>query len=98
WPANAVLSDRRLPGRALNYAWNRLEWPTMDRIVAAPLSFLHPPHPLLIPSKKAKHIVTLHDLFFLKHPDMTEAEIRRDYAPLVREHVRRARGVLCVSG
>ena len=28
---------------------------------------------------------------------MTEAEIRRDYAPLVREHVRRADGVICVS-
>jgi alpha-1,3-rhamnosyl/mannosyltransferase len=28
---------------------------------------------------------------------MTEAEIRRDYAPLVREHVRRADAVICVS-
>jgi glycosyltransferase involved in cell wall biosynthesis len=97
WPPNAVLVDRHLPVRALNYAWNRLEWPTMDRIVGAPLDLVHSPHPLLIPSKKAKHIVTLHDLFFLKHPDMTEAEIRRDYAPLVRDHVRRADGVICVS-
>ncbi|HEV7502412.1 MAG TPA: glycosyltransferase, partial [Vicinamibacteria bacterium] len=97
WPPNAVLADRHLPVRALNYAWNRLEWPTMDRIVGAPLDLVHSPHPLLIPSKKAKHIVTLHDLFFLKHPDMTEAEIRRDYAPLVRDHVRRADGVICVS-
>ena len=69
----------------------------MDRIVGAPLDLVHSPHPLLIPAKKAKHIVTLHDLFFLKHPDMTEAEIRRDYAPLVRDHVRRADGVICVS-
>jgi glycosyltransferase involved in cell wall biosynthesis len=97
WPANAVLVDRHLPVQALNYAWNRLEWPAMDRIVRAPLDLVHSPHPLLIPSRKAKHIVTLHDLFFLKHPDMTEAEIRRDYAPLVRDHVRRADGVICVS-
>jgi len=97
WPANVVLADRHLPVRAVNYAWNRLEWPTMDRLVGAPLDLVHSPHPLLIPAKKAKHIVTLHDLFFLKHPDMTEAEIRRDYAPLVREHVRRADGVICVS-
>ena len=97
WPPNAVLADRHLPVRALNYAWNRLEWPTMDRIVGAPLDLVHSPHPLLIPSKKAKHIVTLHDLFFLKHPDLTDAEVRRDYAALVREHVRRADGVICVS-
>src|SRR6185436_3286834 len=36
-------------------------------------------------------------LFFLKHPDLTDAEVRRDYAALVREHVRRADGVICVS-
>ncbi len=42
--------------------------------------------------------MTVHDLFFLKHPEMTSsAEIRRDYVPLVRDHVRRADGVICVS-
>jgi glycosyltransferase involved in cell wall biosynthesis len=97
WPDNAVLVDRRLPVRALNYAWNRLEWPPLDRLVGARLDLVHSPHPLLVPARKAKHVVTLHDLFFLKHPDMTEAEIRRDYAPLVRDHVRRADGVICVS-
>jgi glycosyltransferase involved in cell wall biosynthesis len=97
WPGNAILVDRHLPVRALNYAWNRLEWPPMDRMVGAPLDLVHSPTPLLIPARKAKHVVTLHDLFFLKHPDMTEAEIRRDYVPLVRDHVRRADGVICVS-
>ena len=97
WPANARLVDRRLPVRFLNYAWHRLQWPPLDRLVGAPLDLTHSPHPLILPAKKAKRIVTLHDLFFLKHPDMTEAEIRRDYAPLVREHVRKADGVICVS-
>jgi len=97
WPRNAVLVDRRLPVRALNYAWNRLEWPPLDRVVGAALDLVHSPYPLLIPARKARRVVTLHDLFFLKHPDMTEAEIRRDYAPLVRDHVRRADGVICVS-
>ena len=97
WPANAKLVDRRLPVRVLNYAWHRAQWPPLDRFVGAPLDLTHSPHPLLLPAKKAKRIVTLHDLFFLKHPDMVEAEIRRDYAPLVREHVRKADGVICVS-
>jgi glycosyltransferase involved in cell wall biosynthesis len=97
WPANAVLVDRRLPVRALNLAWNRLEAPALDRIVGAPLDLVHSPHPLLIPSKRARHVVTLHDLFFFKHPELTSAEIRRDYAPLVADHVKRADGVICVS-
>ena len=97
WPANASLVDRRLPVRALNYAWNRLEWPAAGPPGARAARPRPLPAPAAHPARKAKHIVTLHDLFFLKHPDMTEAEIRRDYAPLVRDHVRRADGVICVS-
>jgi glycosyltransferase involved in cell wall biosynthesis len=97
WPANATLVDRRLPVRTLNLTWNRLGWPALDRLVGAPLDLVHSPHPLIVPGKKAKHVVTIHDLFFLKHPDWTGAEIRRDYVPLVREHIKRADGVICVS-
>jgi glycosyltransferase involved in cell wall biosynthesis len=97
WPSNVTLVDRRLPVQALNLAWNRLGWPPIDRLVKAPLDLVHSPHPLLIPARSARRVVTVHDLFFLKHPEMTTAEIRRDYADLAREHVRGADGVLCVS-
>ncbi len=97
WPPNVTLVDRRVPVRLLNLAWNRLQWPPLDRLVRAPLDLVHSPHPLIVPGGKARTVVTLHDLFFLKHPEMTEAEVRRDYAPLVREHVRKAQGVICVS-
>ncbi len=97
WPKNVTLVDLPLPVQALNYSWNRLGWPALDHFVRAPLDLVHSPHPLIVPGKRARHIVTLHDLFFLKHPEMTDAEIRRDYAPLVREHVKRADGILCVS-
>jgi glycosyltransferase involved in cell wall biosynthesis len=97
WPPNVHLVDRRLPVRALNLAWNRVEAPALDRLVRAPLDLIHSPHPLMIPGKRARRVVTIHDLFFLKQPDMTDAEIRRDYVPLVREHAQRADGVICVS-
>jgi len=97
WPKNATLVDRPVPVKALNYAWNRLHWPALDRLVGASLDLIHSPHPLIVPGRNVRHIVTLHDLFFLKHPDMTDAEVRRDYAPLVRDHVKRADGVICVS-
>ena len=97
WPGNVSLVDRRLPVSGLNLAWNRLGWPPLDRLVGAPLDLVHSPHPLIVPARRARLLVTVHDLFFYKHPELTGAEIRRDYAPLVHEHVRRADGVLCGS-
>jgi len=97
WAPNVRLVDRRLPVHGLNAAWSRLGWPPLDRLVGASLDLVHSPTPLLVPCRKGKRIVTVHDLFFLKHPDMVEGEVRRDYVALVRDHVRRADGVLCVS-
>jgi alpha-1,3-rhamnosyl/mannosyltransferase len=42
-------------------------------------------------------VVTVHDLFFLSHPERTAAEIRRDYAALAASHTRRADAVVAVS-
>ncbi len=97
WPPNVSLVDRRLPVRALNYSWNHLAWPPLDLLVGASLDLVHSPTPLRVPGRRARQVVTVHDLFFLKHPDMTRAEIRADYVPLVRDHVRAAHGVICVS-
>ncbi len=97
WPPNVKVVDRQLPVKALNYAWNRFGRPRLDRLVGASLDLIHSPHPLIVPGRRAKHIITIHDLFFFKHPDLTDAEIRRDYAPLVREHARRADGIICPS-
>ena len=97
WPPNVRMVDRKLPVRGLNLAWNRLGWPPLDRLAGADFDLVHSPNPLLVPARKGKKVVTLHDLFFLKSPEMVEGEVRRDYVALVREHVRRADGVLCVS-
>lgn len=97
WAPNVRLVDRRLPVHGLNAAWNHLAWPPLDRLVGASLDLVHSPTPLLIPCRKGKRIVTVHDLFFLKHPDLVEGDARHDYVALVRDHVRRADGVVCVS-
>ncbi|HEY8231386.1 MAG TPA: glycosyltransferase family 1 protein [Vicinamibacteria bacterium] len=97
WLPNARMVDRRIPVRGLTAAWNRLGWPPIDRLVDRTLDLVHSPTPLLIPAKRAKRVVTIHDLFFLKHPDLVEGETRRDFVSLVRDHVKRADGVICVS-
>jgi len=88
--------DRRVPVRLLNFTWHRLEWPPIETL-ARNTDVVHSPHPLLIPSRSAAQVVTIHDLYFLDRPDHTTAEIRRDYPALARSHAKRADGVIVNS-
>jgi glycosyltransferase involved in cell wall biosynthesis len=89
--------DWRIPVRVLNYAWHRLGWPPVDWLQRGRLDIVHSAHPLLIPSRMAARLVTVHDLDFLDHPDRTQAEIRRDYPALAGPHARAADRVIAVS-
>jgi glycosyltransferase involved in cell wall biosynthesis len=91
------ISDLRIPVRVLNYAWHRLGWPPVERLARRPLDVVQAMHPLLIPSRTAARIVTVHDLDFLDYPERTRAEIRRDYPALAATHARRADHVVVVS-
>jgi glycosyltransferase involved in cell wall biosynthesis len=88
--------DAPVPVRALNWAWHRLEWPPIEWL-GGDADVAHSPTPLLLPAARAAQVVTIHDLFFLDHPQATVAEIRRDYPALVGTHARRADLVVTVS-
>jgi glycosyltransferase involved in cell wall biosynthesis len=89
--------DSRVPVRLLNLAWHRLGWPSAEGLTGRRFDVTHSSHPLILPARAAAQVITIHDLDFLTHPERTEAEIRRDYPPLVRDHARRADGILVPS-
>ena len=93
---SARVVDRHVPVAVLNWLWHRAEWPPVEWL-AGEADVVHAAHPLLIPSTRAARVVTVHDLFFLSHPERTSAEIRRDYAALAASHARRADAVIAVS-
>lgn len=88
--------DTRVPVRVLNWAWHNLEWPPVERLAGA-VDVAHSAHPLLMPSRGGRQVVTIYDLDFLDHPERTRAEIRRDYARLAPLHARRAAAVVTIS-
>jgi glycosyltransferase involved in cell wall biosynthesis len=92
----ARVVDRRVPVSVLNFLWHRIEWPPVESF-AGDLDVVHASHPLLIPARRAAQVVTIHDLFFLDHPEQTRAEIRRDYARLTARHAQRADAVITSS-
>jgi glycosyltransferase involved in cell wall biosynthesis len=95
--AGATIVDRRVPVRALNLAWHRLEWPPAELLAGRAFDVVHSPHPLLTPTRAAAQVITIHDLNFLSHPERTRAEIRRDYPVLVTAHALRADAILVPS-
>jgi len=91
------LVDRRVPVSVLNYLWHRLSWPPVELLLAGRTDVVHSLHPLLIPAGGAAQVVTVHDLFFLDHPELTRGEIRRDYPSLAGDHARRADAIVTPS-
>lgn len=92
----AAVIDARVPVRVLNLLWHRAGWPPVELFGARP-DVAWSLHPLLLPSTRAARVVTVHDLYFLDHPQATTREVRRDYAALAAAHVSRADGVIANS-
>lgn len=95
--SGATPIDRRVPVALLNFAWHRLEWPPVEWLARGSFDIAHSMHPLLMPTRKAARVVTIHDLNFLTHPERTRAEVRRDYPRLAGDHAHRADGIVVSS-
>ena len=94
---NFQVHDRRWPVSVLNYAWNRLQFPSIESLTGSKLDVAHSPGPLMMPARRARRVITVHDLYFYAHPEQTSREIRRDYASMVRKHCERSDAIIAVS-
>jgi glycosyltransferase involved in cell wall biosynthesis len=90
-------ADRRVPVRVLNFLWHRLGWPSAETLTGRTFDVTHSPHPLLLPSRTAAQVITIHDLSFLDRPDASRTDVRRDYSSLVRTHAARADRIIVSS-
>ena len=88
--------DRRVPVRALTWAWHRAGWPPIERL-AGDCDVVHSPTPLLVPAKRAAQVVTVFDLHFLHAREQVSGPAQRDFPDLARDHVRRADHVIAGS-
>jgi glycosyltransferase involved in cell wall biosynthesis len=95
-PDNFLVKDSRIPVRMLNYFWHNLRFPPANWLLGK-CHISHSPSPLLLPLKGSKKIITIHDLFFLRHPELTKGEIQRDYPRLVKAHAQEADAIIAVS-
>lgn len=97
FPPNFAFREFPVPVRILNLLWHRFRFPPVELFVGK-IDIAHSPHPLLLPARKrAKTIVTVHDLYFLRHPEWASGEVRSDYVRLTARSLEKADAVITVS-
>ena len=83
---------RRAPARLLQAAWARLPWPPVEWF-SGPVEVFHGTNFVAPPTRRAATVVTVHDLTYLRFPEMvTDASAR--YRDLVPRALRRG-AVVC---
>lgn len=83
--------------RLLTILWQRLLLPLPLERLVGPIDLLHAPDFVLAPTRRARSILTVHDLTFLIHPETAVPELRRYLGRAVPRSLRRADHVLADS-
>jgi glycosyltransferase involved in cell wall biosynthesis len=92
----AVAVDRQIPVRALSWAWNRVRIPPIEWL-AGRFDVVHAATPVAIPTRRARLVLTIHDLHFLRHPDRFAAGVDRAFPKLVQADALAADAIIVSS-
>jgi glycosyltransferase involved in cell wall biosynthesis len=85
------------PARAMGAIWYRFRIPAPVEWFTGPIDLFHATDYLAPPSRRAKTVVTIHDLSFLRHPEFADPDLARYLTIQVPLSVRRASLVLADS-
>ncbi len=88
--------DFRIPVKAINFLWSKLNWPLLDTFFRTELDLTHSPTPLIVPTK-GRTIVTVYDLFFMDFPELADNQARRDFFRKAETSFRKADGIITIS-
>jgi glycosyltransferase involved in cell wall biosynthesis len=88
-------APRRLPARLLHQAWMRSDWPPIEALTGR-LDVFHGTNYVLPPLRRARGVLTVHDLSYERYPDTVSAA-SLTYRTLVPRGLRRANAVVVDS-
>lgn len=97
WPRNFRIVPLPLSDYWMTVLWQRLRVPLWADLFTGPVDVFHSPDFVIPPVRKAKTIVTVHDLSFLRCPECYEPRFRGYLASAVPRSVERADLVLADS-
>jgi len=86
-----------LPERWMTIGWHRLYLPLPVEWFCGPVDLFHSPNFILPPTRRAKRLLTVHDLSFIRHPQGAVDNLRRWLEKVVPRSLARADHVLADS-
>jgi glycosyltransferase involved in cell wall biosynthesis len=96
-PENFNVKLLPLPERLLNLVWHRLSLPLAVDRLTGPFDVFHSPNFVLPPLARARALLTVHDLSFLRFPAGAEPGLRAWLEKIVPRSLARADAVLADS-
>jgi len=97
WPSNFRLISLPLSDYWMTVLWQRLRVPLWADLFTGTVDLFHSPDFVLPPLRRAKSILTVHDLSFLRHPECYEAAFCEYLESAVPRSVGRADLILADS-
>ena len=97
WPPNFSLRSLPLTDRHLAIIWQRLRLPLPVDLLTGRIDIYHSPDFVLPPVRRAKTVLTVHDLSFLRYPQCSSAPLLAYLMDAVPRSVRRADVILADS-
>jgi glycosyltransferase involved in cell wall biosynthesis len=95
--ANVATRQLRLPERWLSVLWHRLRVPLPIDWATGPVDIFHAPDFVLPPVRRARRVLTVHDLAFLLYPECADTRLRDYLMAVVPRSVRAADFVVADS-
>jgi glycosyltransferase involved in cell wall biosynthesis len=93
---NVSVRRWRVPGPWLHRAWQHLAWPPIESL-AGKCDVFHAPATIIPPRRRVPLVVTLHDCYFMRHPERCHPLGGQYMRRTVPERIRSASAVLCDS-
>lgn len=97
WPPNFSVRATRVPARVLTAGWHKLRLPVPVERLAGASDIFHSPDFTLPPLDKARGVVTIHDLSFLKLPQYADPGLREYLTARTPDAAARASRILADS-
>lgn len=94
-PSGLEVASRPVPMSALQRLWGRVEWPPVE-LLSGSVDVFHATNFVLPPLRRARGVVTIHDLSYLHHPE-TVSSVSARYRSLVPRSIARASVVIAPS-